>query len=88
MTQQHMGRYSLLKRLAVQVGGDEAMAKKLLIQRGHMREDGTLTPEGAARDGMTAEERAKDRAVKLSKGGRAKDYVYNPVTNRARLRNR
>lgn len=88
MTQQHMGRYSLLKRLAAQVGGDEAMAKKLLIQRGHMREDGTLTPEGAARDGMTAEERAKDRAVKLSKGGRAKDYVYNPVTNRARLRNR
>lgn len=84
---QHMGRYSLLKRLTAQVGGDEAMAKKILIQRGHMREDGTLTPEGAARDRMTAEERAKDRASKLS-GNPTKQYTYNPVTNRARLRNR
>ncbi|MFN5974975.1 MAG: hypothetical protein ACK48U_11060 [Planctomyces sp.] len=88
VTQQHMGRYSLLKRLTAQVGGDEEMAKKILIQRGHMREDGTLTAEGASRDSMTAEERAKDRAVKLSKGGKVKDYVYNPATNRARLRSR
>jgi len=88
VTQQHMGRYSLLKRLTAQVGGDEEMAKKILIQRGHMREDCTLTAEGASRDRMTAEERAKDRAVKLSKGGKVKDYVYNPATNRARLRSR
>jgi hypothetical protein len=88
ITQQHMGRYSLLKRLTAQVGGDEEMAKKILIQRGHMREDGTLTPEGASRDRMTAEERAKDRAVKLGKGRKVKDYVYNPATNRARLRSR
>jgi hypothetical protein len=88
VTQQHMGRYSLLKRLTAQVGGDEEMAKKILIQRGHMREDGTLTAEGTSRDSMTAEERAKDRAVKLSKGGKVKDYVYNPATNRARLRSR
>lgn len=87
-TQEHMGRFSLLKRLTAQIGGDEAVAKKILIQRGHIREDGTLTPEGFARDRMTAEERAKDRAVKLSKGGKVKDYVYNPATNRARLRNR
>lgn len=87
-TQEHMGRYSLLKRLTAQVGGDEAMAKRLLIQRDHMREDGTLTYEGTARDKMTAEERAKDRAVKLSKGGRAKDYVYNPAKNTASLRKR
>ena len=87
-TQQHMGRFSLLKRLTAQVGGDEAAAKKILIQRGHMREDGTLTAEGASRDRMTAEERAKDRAAKLSKGKKPKDYVYNPATNRARLRSR
>lgn len=87
MTQQHMGRYSLLKRLTAQVGGDEAMAKKILIQRGHMREDGTLTPEGAARDRMTAEERAIDRATKQS-GKPAKAYKYNPAKNTASLRKR
>jgi plastocyanin len=81
-----MGRNSLLKRLTAQVGGDGEMAKKILIQRGHMREDGTLTAEGSARDNMTAEERAKDRAVKLSKGSKVKDYVYNPAKNTVSLR--
>lgn len=86
-TQKYMGRFSLLKRLTAQIGGDEAVAKKILIQRGHMREDGTLTPEGFTRDKMTAEERAKDRASKQS-GRPAKAYRYNPATNTASLRKR
>ena len=86
-TQEHMGRYSLLKRLTAQIGGDEAMARKILIQRGHMHENGTLTPEGSARDKMTAEERAKDRSSKSS-GKPVKAYKYNPAKNTASLRKR
>ena len=75
----------LLKRLSAQVGGNEEMARGLLIKRGHMNPDGTLTAEGIKRNAMTAEERAKDRAVKES-GGKPKDYTYNPQTNRATRR--
>lgn len=86
-TQEHMGRNSLLKRLTAQVGGDGEMAKKILIQRGHMREDGTLTAESSARDKMTAEERAKDRSSRSS-GKPVKAYKYNPAKNTASLRKR
>ena len=86
-TQQYMGRHSLLKRLTAQVGGNEEMAKKILIERGHMTPGGELTAEGRRRDAMTAEERAKDRAAKRL-GKSAKDFTYNPTSNTARLRRR
>jgi len=44
-----------------------------------------LTPAGLARNSMTAEERAKDRASKLS-GKKVGAYTYNPDTNRATLK--
>lgn len=80
------GRGQLLNRLAFQTGNRE-MAKQILIDRGHMREDGTLTPAGIQRDQMTAEERAIERTQKENKIKRpAKAYHYNPKTNRASLR--
>ena len=83
-TQKYMGRNQLLKRLTAQVG-DEKLARGLLIERGQMREDGSLTAKGRERNRMTAEERAIDRAVKKSGHGAAA-YTYNPATNRATLR--
>jgi hypothetical protein len=44
-----------------------------------------LTPAGEARNKMTAEERAKDRAATRS-GKAATAYTYNPQTNRATLK--
>ena len=41
-TQQYMGRNSLLKRLTAQVGGNEEMARKILIDRASKR---TGTPK-------------------------------------------
>ena len=84
-TQKYTGRNMLLKRLTEQVKGNEEMARGLLIKRGHMNPDGTLTAEGIKRNAMTAEERAKDRAAKAS-GGLIQDYTYNPQTNRATRR--
>lgn len=81
-TQKFMGRHQLLQRLTAQVGGNEQMARDLLIKRGHMRPDGTLTAEGRKRDAMTAEERAKDRAAKDT-GKPATAFKYNPKTNTA-----
>jgi hypothetical protein len=69
----HTGRFQLVQRLTDQVGSEE-LARKLLIKRGHMYANGTLTPEGNARNNMNAEERALDRA-----GGQG---AYNPRTNR------
>jgi len=83
-TQKFMGRNSLLKRLTAQVG-NENTAKKILIERGHMTPSGKLTAAGKARDNMTAEERAKDRAAKRS-GKPASAFTYNPKTNIARKR--
>jgi len=82
-TKQFMGRHQLLHRLTAQVGGNAQMAKEILIKRGQMNADGTLTAAGHARDNMTAEERAKDRAVKRS-GGTPSSYKYNPNTNSTR----
>lgn len=86
-TQQYMGRNSLLKRLTAQVGGNEEMARKILIDRGHMTANGELTANGKKRDSMTAEERAIDRASKRT-GNPKKDYTYNPASNTASLRRR
>ena len=85
-TQQFLGRNQLVDRLAAQVG-DRDMAIGLLIKNGLMTADGKLTAQGHARNAMTAEERAVDRAVKRS-GKSHGDYVYSPNTNRATLRKR
>jgi hypothetical protein len=82
MTTEFLGRNELFQRLTAQVGSAD-LAKSILIGRGHMFADGTLTQEGQRRNAMTAEERAKDRAIKRT-GGRTRDYAYNPVTNRVR----
>jgi hypothetical protein len=84
-TQKHMGRNSLIDRLAAQVGSRE-LALGILEKRGHVY-PGTdkLTAAGRARDRMTAEERALDRASKSS-GTPTKELKYNPRTNRATRR--
>jgi hypothetical protein len=82
MTTEFRGRNELVNRLAAQVGSFD-LAKSILIGRGHMFADGTLTQEGERRNAMTAEERAKDRAVRKT-GGRVRDYAYSPATNRVR----
>lgn len=78
-TQKAMGRGQLIERLTAQVGS-RAKALKILKKRGHVDSSGKLTAKGRTRNNMTAEERAKDRAVKRS-GGSASDYSYNPRTN-------
>ena len=78
-----MGKNQLIDRLTAQVGGDRALALRLLVARGHVYPGTeTLTPEGRKRDNMTAEERAKDRAAQAA--GKPKSaFQYNPSTNRA-----
>ena len=85
-TQKFMGRNQLIDRLAAQVGNKDT-AVAILKQRGHMKEDGSLTLAGQKRNMMTAEERAKDRAVKRT-GHSAKDFTYSARTNRATLKGR
>ena len=83
-TQAHMGRGSLIKRLAAQVGS-KSFAIALLKKRGDLTPSGELTAKGRKRDAMTAEERAIDRASKES-GRPASEYTYDPTTNRATLK--
>jgi len=83
-TQKFMGKGQLAKRLAAQVG-NEGEAIAILKKRGDMSKAGVLTKKGKARDNMTAEERAKDRAAKSS-GRPAKDFKYTARTNRATLK--
>lgn len=85
MTTKFMGRNQLIDRLAAQVG-DRAAAISLLQKRGHLY-PGTerLTPEGQARNRMTAEERALDRAARAT-GKPASAFAYDPTTNRARIK--
>ncbi len=75
-----------LKQQLIEKGKEEsdaeALAKNILINRGHLNLDGTATAEGYARGNMTAAERAIDRAVKRS-GGVSDYYEYNPITNYA-----
>lgn len=61
------------------------MAVGLLKKRGQMSASGSLTAKGKARQALGAAGRAKDRAAKAS-GGSAKNYKYNPKTNRATKR--
>lgn len=83
-TQEFMGAHQLIDRLAAQCGSRE-MAIGLLRRRGHMHEDSEeLTEAGKARDALTAEERAVERASRRS--GKPKTrYTYNPKTNTATL---
>lgn len=83
-TQKFMGANQMLDRLSAQVGS-EAEAKRLLITRGHMTADGAWTKEGAARNAMTAAERAKDREAKRT-GLPTSYFKYDPKTNRATKR--
>ena len=83
-TQAHMGRNSLVDRLAAQVRS-KSFAIALLKKRGDLTASGELTAKGKARDAMIAEERAIDRASKES-GKPASEYTYDPTTNRATLR--
>ena len=72
-TQAFMGTGELIPRLMAQVGSASfgmALAKK----NGFINTDGSMSAKGIARNGMTAEQRAIDRA-----GGTG---VYNPTTNR------
>ena len=83
-TEKFMGRHSLVKRLAAQVGSEE-LAKHILIKRGQMSPSGQLTAEGKRRDAMTAEERAKDRAAKRENHP-ASAFTYHANSNRATLK--
>lgn len=84
-TQKFMGRGQLIDRLAAQLG-DRDKALEILAQRGHYDfKTGGLTSSGKARDAMTAEERAKDRAFKRL-GKPASAFTYDPRTNRAKLK--
>jgi len=72
-TQAFMGTGELIPRLMAQVGSASfgmALAKK----NGFINTDGSMSDLGMARNGMTAEQRAIDRA-----GGTG---IYNPTTNR------
>tara|TARA_R100000458_G_C8253853_1_gene230278 strand:- start:993 stop:1289 length:297 start_codon:yes stop_codon:yes gene_type:complete len=82
-SQDFMGKNQLFNRLTSQVGNKD-LAKNILIDRGHMNSDGTLTQEGELRDNMTAEERAIDRASKES-GKPKSSYIYDKEKNKAKL---
>lgn len=84
-TTKFMGKNQLIDRLTAQVGSRK-LALQILEKRGHVR-PGTdqLTAAGKARDRMTAEERAKDRASKAT-GTPTSKLTYNPRTNRATKR--
>jgi hypothetical protein len=88
-TQKFMGRGVLLERLTEQMRTQksppkdpEAAARAVLIARGMMDNKGGYTDKGQARNNMTAEERALDRASRRT--GKPKSaFKYNPKTNLA-----
>ena len=85
ITQKFTGKNQLIDRLASQIG-DRDKAISILQERGHLKADGkTFTVEGMKRNMMTAEERAINRASKLSGKPEAK-YKYDVKTNRATLK--
>lgn len=86
-TTDFMGKNQLIDRLAAQLrangmtGDTRVAALDILKRRGQANSKGELTSAGKARDAMTAEERAMDRAK-----GRSATHVYNPTTNRVTRR--
>jgi hypothetical protein len=82
-TQKFMGANQLLDRLTAQIG-DRDLAIRKLRERGHMETYSlNLTAAGRARDAMTAEERALDRAARRT-GKPLTAFTYNPSTNTVR----
>jgi len=88
-TQKFMGRNELLKRLTEQMRTQknppkdpEAAARAVLVSRKMLTEHGALTDLGKQRDGMTAEERAIDRATKRT-GAPASAFKYDAASNKA-----
>lgn len=65
--------------------GAAGMAHALLVKRGDINADGSLTAHGEQRQALGAAGRAKDRASKQS-GRPPSDYKYDPHTNRARIK--
>ena len=78
--------HSRLKQQLMDKGRDESeaegLAKNILIQRGHLNRDGSVTTEGHIRGNMSAADRAIDRAVKRS-GGIPDYYEYDAEKNYA-----
>ena len=72
-TQAFMGTGELIPRLMAQVG-DAKFGMALANKNGFLNADGSLSAKGIARNSMTAEGRAIDRA-----GGTG---IYNKETNR------
>lgn len=83
------GAHQLIDRLTWQLknsgmtGDARQAALDILKSRGHVDDKGNLTEAGRARDAMTAEERALDRA---KRAGRSGPLTYNPKTNRVTRR--
>ncbi len=83
------GANQLIDRLAWQLknsgmtGDARAAALDVLKKRGHVDDKGELTDAGKARNAMTAEERALDRAKRAGHKG---PLTYNPQTNRVTRR--
>jgi len=82
---------SIIRRLTLQLaakGNSNArgMAISLLQKQGILHPNSeNLTEYGKTRQAMSPEDRAKDRQAKYS-GHKAKDFKYDPNTNRATLR--
>jgi hypothetical protein len=87
-----MAKSKLETRLTRQIAargqaGAGNIAKGLLLKRGHIKADGSLTAEGKKRQDLGNDGRAKDREAKYS-GGKRKpsDFKYDPKTNAATLK--
>lgn len=78
----------LTKQLVAQGNlGARGMARALLLKRGHINKDGTLTGAGKERQALGNAGRAKDRAAKYSGGKHSSaDYEYDAETNKATLK--
>lgn len=77
-----------LTRQLASKGNDDAkgMARALLLKRGHIKPDGSLTAEGKARQDLGNDGRAKDRAAKRTPGRKPSDFSYDPKTNAAKVK--
>jgi hypothetical protein len=82
-TNQLIDRLSWQLKNAGMTGDVRQAALDILKSRGHIDAKGNLTEAGKARDAMTAEERALDRA---KRAGRTGPLTYNPQTNRVTRR--
>lgn len=76
----------LTRQIAARGEGDAAqIAHGLLVKRGHIKPDGTLTAEGKKRQDLGNAGRAKDRQAKYT-GKKPSDFKYNAKTNAATLK--